>query len=124
MQTRKNVHFASCMGMFKAFVRSSHRRCSAEIVFLKISQNLQKNTFESCRLQPAILCRKILAQAFSCEFCEIYRNTVLKMHLQVTASVNMSSSDSCGALSNYQNRSFFSLKLRPSISSHGKKASV
>ena len=49
-----------------------HRRSSAKKVFLKTSQNSQKNT-----------CARVSSsQVFSCEFCEIFKNTFfLKEHL-------------------------------------------
>ena len=47
---------------------------------LKISQNSQEKTYVSqCLWQT-------LAQAFSCEFCEIFKNTFDTEHFQITAS--------------------------------------
>ena len=46
------------------------RRCSVKKVFLKISQNSQENT---CARASFLI--KSLAQVFSCEFCEISKNT-------------------------------------------------
>ena len=37
-------------------------------------------------LKPATLLRKTLAQVFSCEFCEIFKNTFSTEHIQMTAS--------------------------------------
>ena len=63
--------------------RSSHRRCSVKTMFLKILQNSEENTF-------ARVCNFIkkdtLAQVFSREFCEIFKNTFFIEHLQATAS--------------------------------------
>ena len=35
--------------------------------------------------------KETLAQVFSCEFCEIYKNTFITEQLRVTTSVNMAS---------------------------------
>ena len=51
------------------------RRCSAKMVFLKISQNSQEN-------------KGTLAQVFSCEFCEIFKNTFFDRTPLVAASGN------------------------------------
>ena len=51
---------------FQTYIhRSSYWRCSIKNVFLKISQSLQENT------RPA-------TQVFSCELCEIFKNTCFK----------------------------------------------
>ena len=57
-------------------------------VFSEISQNSQENTCAriSCliKLQAApatLLKKKTLAQVFSCEFCEISKNTFFTEHL-------------------------------------------
>ena len=52
------------------------QRCSVRKVFLEISQNSQENT--SARVSFAITLqaeKETLAQAFSCDFCEISKNT-------------------------------------------------
>ena len=58
-------------------------RCSVEKVFLKISQNSQKNTCtwvsfnKVAGLRPEacnFIKKETLAQVFSCEFCEIFKN--------------------------------------------------
>ena len=62
-------------------------------VFLKNSQNSQENTCArvSCliKLQASgnFLKKETLAQVFSCEFCDISKNTFFAEHLRVTASV-------------------------------------
>ena len=48
------------------------RRCSVKKVFLKISQNLQENTFARVSFLIKI---QALVQVISCEFCEISKNT-------------------------------------------------
>ena len=59
--------------------RSSHRRCSVEKVFLEISQNSQENT---CARVPFLIKKETPAQVFSCEFCEISKNTFSAEHLR------------------------------------------
>ena len=50
------------------------QRWSSKMVFLKISQNSQRNT---CRPQPCNFIKKeALAQVLSREFCEIFKNTL------------------------------------------------
>ena len=58
------------------------RRCSVKKVFLEISQNAQENTCARVsfliKLQAGacnFIKKEILAQVFSCEFCEISKNT-------------------------------------------------
>ena len=59
------------------------RRCSVKKVFLKVTQNSKENTcarvffFDKvASLRPATLLKKeTLAQVFSCEFCQISKNT-------------------------------------------------
>ena len=54
--------------------RSSHRRCSVKKVFLEFSQACNFIKIET------------LTQVFSCEFCEISKNTFFTEHIWVTAS--------------------------------------
>ena len=63
--------------------RSSHRRCSVEKMFLKTSQNSQKNP---CARVSFLV--KLLAQVFSCEFCKIFKNTFFHRTPPVAASAN------------------------------------
>ena len=71
------------------------QRCSVKKVFLEISQNSQGNTCARVsyliKLQ-ALVCKFIkqdtLAQTFSCEFCEISKNTFLHRTPLVAASEN------------------------------------
>ena len=69
------------------------RMYSAKNVFLKISLNAQKNTcsrvifyYEVAGLGHATLLKKRLAQLFSCECCEIFKNTFFQATLLVAAS--------------------------------------
>ena len=50
-----------------------------ENVFLEISQNSQENNF---------IKKETLALVFSCEFCEISKNTFFTEHLWATAAVS------------------------------------
>ena len=58
------------------------RRCSVKKVFLEISQNLQENTCARVNF----IKKETLAQVFSCEFCEISKNTFSSRTPLVTAS--------------------------------------
>ena len=57
-------------------VRSSHQRCSIKKGVLKISQ------IQACNF----IKKETLAQMFSCEFSEIFKNTFFTEHLRTTAS--------------------------------------
>ena len=70
------------------------RRCSVKKVFLEISQNSQENTcarvsfFKKTLLKNSNFIKKeTLAQVFSCEFCEISKNTFSYRTPPVAASV-------------------------------------
>ena len=71
------------------------QRCSVKMVFLEISQNSQKNTCTrasfSIKLQPEacnFIKKETLTQVFSCEICEIPKNTSLDRTPLVAASVH------------------------------------
>ena len=63
-------------------------------VFLEILQNPQENTCARFSFlikllaPPATLLKKRLAHVFSCEFCEISKNTFFTGHIWTTASIN------------------------------------
>ena len=60
--------------MTQSIDRSSYLRCSVKKVFLEISQNSQENTCaraSTCNFVKIVT----LAQVFSCEFCNISKNT-------------------------------------------------
>ena len=66
--------------------RSSHQRCSIKKVFLEISQDSQENTCARVsfliKLQACNFIKKeTLAQEFSCESCEISKNTFFVEHI-------------------------------------------
>ena len=70
--------------LFSVFSEANSQRCSVKNVFLKISQNLQENTWpRTCNF----IKKETLAQVFSCEFCEISKNTLSHRTLPVAASV-------------------------------------
>ena len=72
--------------------RSSPPHVLCEKVFLEISQNPQDNTFARAsfliKLQACcnFIKKETLAQVFSCDFCEISKNTFFTEHLWATAS--------------------------------------
>ena len=75
------------------FIEAIVQRCSVKKVFLKISENSQKNTCASlffnkvADLRPATLLKLTLTQVFSCEFCEILRTHFFHRTPLVAASV-------------------------------------
>ena len=65
-----------------------------QIIFLEISQNSQENTCVRAsflikfQVKAFIFIKKeTLTQMFSCEFCEISKNTFFTEHFRTTASV-------------------------------------
>ena len=72
--------------------KSSHQTCFVNKVFLEISQNSQENTCarDSVLIVAGGACNFIkkesLAQVFSCEFCEIFKNAFFTEHVWATAS--------------------------------------
>ena len=92
MSSRKNwvAHMNWMNGKkSEAFIR----RCSEKKVFLKTSQNSQENIFARasffCRPQNFIK-KETLAQVFTCEFREIFKNTFFIKHLWWLLLKNMS----------------------------------
>ena len=70
--------------LFSVFSEANSQRCSLKNVFLKISQNLQENTWpRTCNF----IKKETLAQVFSCEFCEISKNIFSYRTPPVAASV-------------------------------------
>ena len=53
-----------------------------------LSQGLFSNKVAGL-ISATLLKTEILAQAFSCEFCEIFKNTFFTEHLRTTASVTI-----------------------------------
>ena len=54
-------------------------------------QSLKKCSWERASLRNSLqhYQKETLAQVFSCEFCEIFKNTFLKEHLRTTASTSL-----------------------------------
>ena len=50
------------------------QRCSVKKVFLEILQNSQENTCARASLLIKLIKKETLAQVFSREFCEIFKN--------------------------------------------------
>ena len=70
-------------------VRSSHRRCYVRKGVLRnFAKFTGKNLCQSLFFNkvPGFIKRETLAQVFSCQFCEISKNTFFREHLRVTAS--------------------------------------
>ena len=76
------AHWLKCVLCGFWVTKAVVRRCSVKKVFLEISQNSQENTcardsfFNKVPdLRPAFIKKESLPQVFSCEFCEISKNT-------------------------------------------------
>ena len=80
-KSKKQKKFSKLLKIEGAVVH----RFSVKKLFLEISQNSQKNTCASVSFFI-----KLLTQVFSCEFCEIRKNTFFTEHLWTTASVSTS----------------------------------
>ena len=73
------IHFMKKIIVYSEAVA---QRCSVKIMFLEISQNSKENTCARAsflmKLQASacnFIKKETLAQVFSCEFCEISKNT-------------------------------------------------
>ena len=92
---RRLLHFWFYSWTFFSYtVEAVDERCSVKKVFLEISQNSQENTCARVpfliNLQPEacnFIKKETLAQVFSCEFCEVSKNTFSTEHLWATASL-------------------------------------
>ena len=62
---------------FVLYSEAANRGVLSKKVFLEISQNSQENTCAACNF----IKKEALAQVFSCESCEISKNTFLTEHL-------------------------------------------
>ena len=60
--------------------------CSVKGVFLEMSQSSQENTCARVSFLENFNKKETLAQVFSCEFYEIFKNTPFTEHLWTTAS--------------------------------------
>ena len=74
---KENYHIFSIVPVIS---EADYRRCSVKKVFLKISQNSQENT---CARVSFL----IKLQAFSCEFCKIFKSNLFYRTPPVAASV-------------------------------------
>ena len=72
--------------MVKTHAEAVAQSCVVEKIFLKISQNSQENTCARVSfLRPQacnFILKKTLAQMFSCEFCEIFKNIFFIEHFR------------------------------------------
>ena len=59
------------------------QRCSGKKVFLKIPQNSQETRPQTSNF----IKKETLTQVFSCEFCQISKNTFFTEHLRATSSM-------------------------------------
>ena len=68
--------------------RSSHRRCSVRKGVLRnFAKFTGKHLCQSLFFNKvAVIKKEVLAQVFSCDFCEISKNTFFTEHLRATAS--------------------------------------
>ena len=64
--------------IYSTAYRRSHQRCSRKKSALK---NITKFTGKHLCIRPATLLKKRLWHMFSCEFCEIFKNTFFAEHL-------------------------------------------
>ena len=62
------------------------RNCSIRKVFIKISQNSQENTCARVTFLIKCIKKETLAEVFSCEFCETFKNTSFYRATLVAAS--------------------------------------
>ena len=80
----------------KTNLEAAARRCPVKKVLLKISQNSQENTCTRVTLfimlqawDMQLSLKNRLAQAFFCEFCEIFKNTFFNWTPLVATSVKI-----------------------------------
>ena len=71
-----------------SFYRSSHRKCSAKKVFLKILKYSQEIPVLESLCEPSRLQfyqKETPTLMFSCEYCKTFKNTYSEEHLRTTA---------------------------------------
>ena len=82
----------SCL-IDESYYRSSNRRCFERKVFLAISQNSQEYTCARVsfliKLQASASEKRDSSTMFSCEFCEVSKDTFFTEHLWATTSAIM-----------------------------------
>ena len=77
---RLSLYFFIVLQPYHIYIKAVVHRCSVRKVFLEISQNSQENTYFFNKKKPEacnFIMKETLAQVFSCELCEISRNTFL-----------------------------------------------
>ena len=88
---RNSGHRKAILSIWKQQKQSSEV-CYKKVVFRNFTKFTRKHLCQSlffnkvASLRPATLFKKRLAQAFSCEFCEIFKDTIFTEHLWTTAS--------------------------------------
>ena len=104
---RKMCRLFPCITIFKGFFWLKVQKECGYVIMLKITLSLVKNVFFDVKKCISELVSQIaakpttpqtcnfvknetLAQVFSCEFCEISKNTFFTEHLRATASVTFS----------------------------------
>ena len=82
----KNEIYACDCGLFNSslYVEAVVRRCSVKKLLIEILQNSQENT---CARVSFSVKKETLTQMFSCEFCEISKNTFYYRTPLLAASV-------------------------------------
>ena len=71
---------------FLKLLEAVFRSCSVKKVSLKISENTCARASFSTKLQAGTLLKKRLPQVFTCELCEIFKNTYFNRYPPVAAS--------------------------------------
>ena len=76
-----NESVAVVFNILSTSSRSSHGRCFKKTLFLKLSQN----SLEKTPVPESLFKKETLAQVFSCELWENFKNTFFEEHRQATA---------------------------------------
>ena len=88
---RNSGHRKVILSIWKQQKQSSEV-CYKKVVFRNFTKFTRKHLCQSlffnkvASLRPATLFKKRLAQVFSCDFCEIFKDTIFTEHLWKTAS--------------------------------------
>ena len=87
----RHVHILVMFSIVKVIVLGSHIKQMSLCEHIKIRSSQQrcsvrKGVLTELSLRPSTLLKKTLTKVFSCEFCEIYKNTFFTEHLWATAS--------------------------------------
>ena len=89
-----SVSLFLCVRFWNTYVafRSNHRICSIKSVLKHFSKSAGKHLWWKHRCQSLLfnkvlgLLKKVSGAGVSCEFCEIFKSTILTEHLRTTAS--------------------------------------